>query len=230
MKIKFSVALLLGALVIFASSARATSVRTGSGYGQNVGFSSCSADVEAFDPITPTNCIGVGIAPSPVDIGGTDYPVYQYAFVGAQGGSETAGVYDVVDLGAVDAGSFFELPVFDATALTGVFTCRGDNTGSDGTASTLVDSFGDIVDIPGGSTPLGCTPYNAATSSSITQISGSGQVEFKISSDVSDLTLFTMDGNLNTGSVTPAPEPRSLMLLGIGMAALAAVRRRRLSA
>jgi PEP-CTERM motif len=230
MNARFLAIVLVGTTLLFASSARATSVRSGSGYGRNIGFPSCSAAVAAFDPMSPTNCIGVGTAPYTVDIGGTNYPVYQYAFVGAQGGVSTAAIYDVVDLGAVTAGSFFELPVFDTSDLTGVFACRGDNTGSNGTASTLVDSLSSTVTIPGGSTPLGCTPYNTATSSSIRQSSGLGEVEFTISSDVSDLTLFTMDGNLNTGSVKPTPEPGSLMLLGIGMATLAAVRRRRLSA
>jgi PEP-CTERM motif len=53
MKIRFSVALLLGALLIFASSARATSVRTGSGYGETTNLSSSSPIANQWSTCTP---------------------------------------------------------------------------------------------------------------------------------------------------------------------------------
>ncbi len=225
MKVKFTLALLLGALVIFTSSARATAItRSGSGYGpfSSSGYATCAADAiaDALGTGTDSDCIGVQLASYQIEIGGTEYSVYQFAFDG-DGAPNNEGVIDLVDLGAVAASTSIDLPVISTDpTLSGVFTCS--NTAS---ATKVTDSSfpANTVTIPGSSTPLGCTPGSQAGSIN-------GGPDFTTTAAISDLVLFTEDGNLDTGASTPAPEPSSLTLVGMGLVALALLSRRRVQA
>lgn len=58
MKVKFTLALLLGTLVIFTSSARATTIRTGSSYGTTtiIGSSAIATQWSVCLPGDPSEC------------------------------------------------------------------------------------------------------------------------------------------------------------------------------
>jgi PEP-CTERM motif len=211
MNARFLAIVLVGTTLFLASSARATTVRTGSGYGQQEGYAACAS---SSDP-----CIGVQLASFEDDIDGTEYPVYQYAYLG--GSVTTPVTIDLVDFGAVAAGSALALPVLDASLPTGVFSC--------GTGSVVVDSSFPpktvtVVNSMGNTVPVPCTP-----GSQVTSVNQTG-VNFTVSPAVSDLVLFTTDGNLDTSGATAAPEPSSLALLGLGLISFAFLSKRRVQA
>jgi PEP-CTERM motif len=204
MNARFLAIVLVGTTLFLASSARATTVRSGSGYGEQEGYAACASSSEP--------CIGAQLASFEDDIDGTEYPVYQYAFVE----DSTPITIDLVDFGAVAAGSSLTLPVLDASLPTGVFSCGTGSVVLDSTDTTVT-----VVNSKGATVPVPCTP-----GSQVSSVNQTG-VNFTVSPAVSDLVLFTTDGNLSTGGSTAAPEPSSLALLGLGLISCAFLSRRR---
>jgi hypothetical protein len=214
-KIKLTLAVSFGALFLCVTSAHATTiVRGASSYGPDTGFSPCATEVADFasDPSEDT-CIGVQEASFTDDIGGTNYLVYQYAFVG----DGTAAILDVVNVGSLAAGTVFDLPLGDNTLPTGVFSC------ANGTNFFAIDSGMSPLSVP-------CTPANFANPADIGQTPVSGAMQFTLLTGVPDLTFFTADGNLSGGDTVPTPEPSSLLLLGTGLAVLVVLRQRKSAA
>lgn len=202
---KLTLAALLGALMLFASSARATTIKSGSNYGDELTPGDCTG--------TAAPCMSVTLDVSTVLIDGTSYDVSQFQFFSDATDGAT---YDVVDLGAVTGAETFDLPVLDTSALTGVFECND----SDGTATTLNDGSNPSIAFP-------CTPGDLTSLVNETQPgSEPGTVNFATTGAISDLAIFTVAGNLGSGSVN-TPEPSSLLLLIIGFIPLAFLSRRR---
>jgi hypothetical protein len=218
MNVRFLAVMLVGATLLFVSSARATSVRTGSGYGIN-GCSNAADDGDA--------CFTFGQVGTIV-IGGTSDNVYQID-TGTVGGTITPFI-DVVDLGDVSLPSTssvsFDIPVVNTSAsLAGVFAC----------GSSAADGQFEIMDSNGNSVAGDpCTPDDFAYGGNIAESSGVGSVDFKVNGatcdptidgsnggHTCDLAIYTSIGNLTGVSpIASAPEPSGLSLFGIGMVGL----------
>lgn len=169
-------------------------VRTASNYGPESSFAACASGSVGF------NCEAFGTA-STVSFGGTDFSVSQFVF---GDGVAPGTVLNLVDLGVLGANQTFTLPanLFDP-ALTEVFAC---GTGSDG-ATFAMDSIG---------TNLGtfCTAGLTGTLPPVDQ-NGTSFTTGAGYNFTGDLVL-----DAPASSVVGTPEPGTMLLLGLGLAAI----------
>ncbi len=202
---------------VVAVPARATTIKSASGYGQfDPNFSNCfssGSPCEAFQATGTTLVVN----------GNTE------SILQVTGGINSS--FDLFDFGAVQGGTVISLP-FQSW---GLLTC-GNGFGS-GAVSTAFDSGGPantisglpctpIDDVTGTGTALfgGSTLYlttDAAGNNVAFTILGNGSIQFD-SSFTDAAFWFTPDS-----STVPTPEPASLALLGTGLTILAGGKMRR---
>jgi hypothetical protein len=203
-----NVVLKVAAILVFtffitsiAGATSVTKVRGGSNYGPESTFASCAdgsvLDCEAFGPV------------STVSFGGVDFTVSQFVFntedtTVSCGGHAPPCVLNLVDLGVLTANQTFTLPptLFNP-ALTEIFAC---GNGSDG-ATSAVDSLGSSISTFCTQGLTGALPDLDQNGTSFT--TGAG---------------YNFGGHLvldaPAGGAVGTPEPATIALLGIGLAAL----------
>jgi hypothetical protein len=222
MKVKFTPALLLGTLVIFTSSARATSItRSGSGYGEvaNIlsnGFTSIPGVTDgveewfACNPDTSDN-------PATGCIGGTFDLVLQITDTTYVGDSLQITLPDLTaseDAGTTSFGLLQCGTSFPDAGLNPILCGASGALLTPAPSSDCVSEFptapvGNTIKLPGACVAVGATFYFDETSSD------------------------TPDATASAVGVTPlttTPEPSSLALLGIGLISVALLSRRRVQA
>jgi len=202
---KLFVLFVLFAAIATPGSATTIHVRGASGYGPLSTYGSC---VGSSDP-----CEGFQTAPFTLDLNGLDYQVFQFS----DSSGDNIDVFEIGTIaGSIASPSTFFLPLIDTSMDTGVFFC--DN----GTSNFAVDSSFPSNPLTG----LPCTVGAPSTSNFSETVLPTG-IKLTFTGNFSDLTLFTEDGNLGSGSTVSSPEPGSLALLGVGLAALAGKLRRK---
>jgi hypothetical protein len=199
---------LLVLLVAVVTSSRATTVRGGSTYGDNAGLLGCEAKIDAFiaDSNNLDNC--EGFAATTFNIGGNTYNGALFAFLQPDG---VFGVLDIIPL----IGNSLTLNLVNPLAPTGVFMCGSFDDPTNPTVaqdSTLTDMTG--LPCTAGSSP----GYSGTLNLAGVQVNFSGNEVTFVNGTSSGLVVFTEDGNIQ--GTTTAPEPGSLMLLGVGLLAL----------
>jgi hypothetical protein len=228
--IKLAWILVLGALATSATSARATTIRTGSNYGDE--SASCTANNQMQPATDGENSCIQAVSLSPITIGAVQDPVQQFTFYNS---TTDQGVFDLINLGTVTSSSGqFVVSLADMGLLTGVFACNvaGNSTPSDTPTidTTLTDGGNTVNNVACTQDVL--TPYVTGTPSAS---SGPGTMTFTVDpaafldSSVTDfdLVVFTIDGNL---APVTTPEPDSLPLVALGLIPVAVLYRRRLRA
>jgi len=209
MKIEFSVALLLGALVIFASSARATSVRTGSGYGETDQLNSPSPIANQWSTCTPasdfTECdllvqINSSAVPgeeiqitlnSPLITGPT-------GFLPGPDGTTPTGPFGLIDCLDSQAGNL-------GAGGTGTGPCASSL--STGQNCNITEASANTFDIPATCAVAGETFYFDVQATSAGAVNAA-----------------------TVGQVTTTPEPSSLALFGLALIPMMLFSKRRLRA
>jgi hypothetical protein len=198
---------LLVLLVAVVASSRATTVRGGSTYGDNAGLLGCEAKIAAFvaDNNNLDNC--EGFAATTFTIGGNTYNGALFAFLQPDG--LAFGVLDIILL----TGNSLTLNLVNPLAPTGVFMC-----GSFGIPLTVAQDSTQ-TDMTGLPCTAGASPgYSGTLNLANVQVNFSGNEVTFVNGTSSGLVVFTQDGNIQ--GTTTAPEPGSLMLLGVGLLAL----------
>jgi hypothetical protein len=224
MNVKFTLALLLGTFVIFTSSARATAItRSGSGYGEvaNIlsnGFTSIpgvTGGVEewfACNPDTSDN-------PATGCIGGTFDLVLQITDTTYVGDSLQITLPDLTaseDAGTTSFGLLQCGTSFPDAGLNPILCGASGALLTPAPSSDCVTDFpsapvGNTITLPGSCVAVGATFYFD-----------------EASSDTPDATASAV--GVTPGAITTAPEPSSLVLLGIGLIPVALLSRRRVQA
>jgi hypothetical protein len=219
MKAKFMLALMFGALVIFTSAAHAGAItRSGSGYG----FDVISGDFTPIAGVTESYaCLGATNVTPAGGCGGSD----NYDLIVQITGSDYVG--DALQIAPPELSSSFS----SSSPAFGLLQCDDSNPtdGLDpllcGTPSTPTPSadcaskfpasaVGGTITLPGSCVVVGATFYFDETAAS-----------------TADLETITGDSvGITPVPPTSAPESSSLSLLGIGLASLAVLSRRRLQA
>jgi hypothetical protein len=195
----------------FASQIRANSIpiRGGSTYGDNTGFSTCVANITDFvNTNVANNC--EGFSATTFTIGGNTYNGALFAFL--EPGGTGFGILDIIEL---SGNSSLTLSLVNPSAPTGVFMC-----GSFGSDSTVVQDS-----TPSPMTGLPCTTGSSPASgysgtqnfADVTATFSATGVTF-VNGNSTEIAVFTEDGNIQ--GTTTAPEPASLILLGVGLLAV----------
>jgi hypothetical protein len=201
---------LLVLFVAVVTSSRATTVRGGSTYGDNAGLLGCEANIATFvGGGSQDNCEGFTL--TTFTIGGTSYSGALFAFL-EPGASPSFGVLDIISLAA---NSTLTFNLVNPLAPTGVFMCGSFDDPTNPTVahdSTLAAMTG--LPCTAGSSP----GYSGSLNLANVQVNFSGNEVTFVNQTSSGLVVFTEDGNIQ--GATTAPEPGSLMLLGVGLLAL----------
>jgi hypothetical protein len=183
---------LLLAVALPGNATAVKGVRGGSNYGPLSTFSSCA------NGTNPNPCEAFGPT-STVSFDGTDFTVSQFVF----GGPNTPGtVLNLVDLGVLGPNVTFTLPtsLFDP-ATAEIFACGGG--GFDGATAAKDSSMAPISTF--------CTQNLL----SLPDISQNG-VSFTTGAGYNLSSALVLDAPVG-GATVGAPEPASLLLLGLGL-------------
>jgi len=201
---------LLVLLVAVVTSSRATTVRGGSTYGDNAGLLGCKAKIDAFvaDHNNLDNCEGFAL--TTFNIGGNTYNGALFAFLQPDG--LAFGVLDIIPLAG---NSTLTLNLVNPLAPTGVFMCGSFDVDPNQTVAQDSNN-GDMTGLPctTGSSPGYSGTLNLANVTATFSATG---VTF-LNENSTGIAVFTEDGNIQ--GTTTAPEPGSLMLLGVGLLAV----------
>jgi hypothetical protein len=209
---KIFVLLILFVAVVIPNQAGTVPIRGGSTYGDNTGFSGCLANIATFvGGGSQDNCEGFTL--TTFIIGGTAYSGALFAFL-EPGPSPSFGVLDIIVL---SGNSSLTLNLVNPLAPTGVFMC-----GSFGVDLTVAQdsSNTDMTGLPctAGSSPSTGSGYSGLQDlANVTATFSATGVTFANDNSTA-IAVFTEDGNIQ--GTTAAPEPASLILLGVGLLAV----------
>jgi len=185
-------------------------VRGGSTYGDDKGLAGCQNEIAIFasnpDPNVnpPDNC--EGFAATTFTLGGNTYNGAFFAFLEPNGTG--FGTLDIIQLAA---NSSLTLNLVNPGLPTGLFMC-----GSFGAPLSVAQdsSLTDMTGLPCTAGASSTDYFNPSQEVPNVQANFSATGVTFVNGTSSSIALFTEDGNIQ--GTTAAPEPASLVLLGIG--------------